>query len=336
MSLATRCTACGTVFRVVQDQLRVSSGWVRCGRCGEVFNAIESLVDAAPERPEGVPSQHGPRIMAELARVSGSDFTPSEEAIERPAPAEAAAVNGHALPRAASDASTVPESQQGDGPGSDAEATEPTQGPRPSSSTAATMVAKAPAEVTASQRLGPPPVAAGVADMATPAFVVQADRAARWRRPFVRVVLTTLILVSASGLAAQILTSHHDWLAARWPWMQPVSARFCALQGCRVGAPRLLEGLSVDSSTLTKAPADGIYTLTVTVRNRAGLSVLAPALDLVLSDATGQPTVRRVLTLSELGVEASAIGAHSNLVASARVRIGTAPVLGYTIELFYP
>ena len=43
MSLATRCTACGTVFRVVQDQLKVSEGWVRCGRCNEVFNALEGL-----------------------------------------------------------------------------------------------------------------------------------------------------------------------------------------------------------------------------------------------------------------------------------------------------
>ena len=33
MSLATRCTSCGTAFRVVQDQLKVSEGWVRCGRC---------------------------------------------------------------------------------------------------------------------------------------------------------------------------------------------------------------------------------------------------------------------------------------------------------------
>ena len=45
MSLATRCTSCGTVFRVVQDQLKVSEGWVRCGRCNEVFNAIEGLFD---------------------------------------------------------------------------------------------------------------------------------------------------------------------------------------------------------------------------------------------------------------------------------------------------
>lgn len=45
MSLAARCATCGTVFRVVQDQLRVSEGWVRCGRCNEVFNAAEVLFD---------------------------------------------------------------------------------------------------------------------------------------------------------------------------------------------------------------------------------------------------------------------------------------------------
>ena len=49
MSLATRCTACGTVFRVVQDQLKVSEGWVRCGRCNEVFNALEGLFDLERE-----------------------------------------------------------------------------------------------------------------------------------------------------------------------------------------------------------------------------------------------------------------------------------------------
>ena len=48
MSLATRCTSCNTVFRVVQDQLKVSEGWVRCGRCHEVFNALESLFDLEP------------------------------------------------------------------------------------------------------------------------------------------------------------------------------------------------------------------------------------------------------------------------------------------------
>ena len=45
MTLATRCSACGTVFRAAQDQLRASDGWVRCGRCDTVFNAAEALFD---------------------------------------------------------------------------------------------------------------------------------------------------------------------------------------------------------------------------------------------------------------------------------------------------
>ena len=332
MSLATRCTACGTVFRVVQDQLRVSSGWVRCGRCGEVFNAIESLVDSAPERPEGVPSQHGPRIMAELARVSGGDSSLSEDTAGRSASADLVEV--HAAPQAASDEASVP-AFPGDGPSPAEDTIERAQDRAPSMTVAATSVARAAAD--APEAVRPPDRETMVAaDTVTPAFVVRANRAARWRHPLVRMVLAMMTVVSATGLAAQILASHHDWLAARWPWLRPVSVQFCAVQGCRVSAPRLLEGLSVDSSTLARAPADGTYTLTVTVRNRAGLSVLVPALDLVLSDATGQPTVRRVLTLPELGVDASAIDANSDLVASARVRIGSAPVLGYTIELFYP
>lgn len=54
MSLATRCPSCGTVFRVVQDQLRVSEGWVRCGRCNGVFNAAEVLFDIDSGAPMGV------------------------------------------------------------------------------------------------------------------------------------------------------------------------------------------------------------------------------------------------------------------------------------------
>lgn len=45
MTLATRCNACTTVFRVVRDQLRVSDGWVRCGRCNAVFNATDDLFE---------------------------------------------------------------------------------------------------------------------------------------------------------------------------------------------------------------------------------------------------------------------------------------------------
>ena len=55
-SLATRCTACGTVFRIVEDQLRVSDGWVRCGRCTEVFDARALLFDIERDAPPSWPA----------------------------------------------------------------------------------------------------------------------------------------------------------------------------------------------------------------------------------------------------------------------------------------
>ena len=45
MSLITSCPACGTMFRVVPDQLKISEGWVRCGHCGDVFDASAHLAD---------------------------------------------------------------------------------------------------------------------------------------------------------------------------------------------------------------------------------------------------------------------------------------------------
>ena len=59
MSFATRCTACGTIFRVVQDQLRVSEGWVRCGRCAEVFDARVQLFDIDRDAPPPWPQPSG-------------------------------------------------------------------------------------------------------------------------------------------------------------------------------------------------------------------------------------------------------------------------------------
>ena len=56
MSLVTRCTACETLFRVEQDQLRASDGWVRCGRCDAVFDALESLDGLQPQEPKERPA----------------------------------------------------------------------------------------------------------------------------------------------------------------------------------------------------------------------------------------------------------------------------------------
>lgn len=55
MSYTTRCPACGTTFRVVPDQLKISDGWVRCGHCADVFDATLYLEQWTPA-PTPAPS----------------------------------------------------------------------------------------------------------------------------------------------------------------------------------------------------------------------------------------------------------------------------------------
>jgi predicted Zn finger-like uncharacterized protein len=93
MSLATRCPECGTTFKVVRDQLRISDGWVRCGRCSHVFDGTEHLHDTEALAPDGAPP-------ATVDDVSQGPATPSPEA------SEPSASGGDAEP--ASTASTAP------------------------------------------------------------------------------------------------------------------------------------------------------------------------------------------------------------------------------------
>lgn len=118
MTLATRCPTCGTVFRVVQDQLRVSQGWVRCGRCSEAFNALESMVEVptvlAPD----------PRTESSAEPFAPTDFGPTAvmewpEAPHAPTahPPPAAA----ASPASAAQAAPTPPVAMHRGPGSPAD-----------------------------------------------------------------------------------------------------------------------------------------------------------------------------------------------------------------------
>jgi predicted Zn finger-like uncharacterized protein len=41
--MLTRCSYCGTMFRISPEQLRMRNGQVRCGHCDAVFNALDLL-----------------------------------------------------------------------------------------------------------------------------------------------------------------------------------------------------------------------------------------------------------------------------------------------------
>lgn len=111
MTLATSCPSCGTVFKVIEDQLKVSEGWVRCGHCHSVFNALEGLFDlgARPRsgqtRPmtEGLASGSGvlqetPEMAPSVATGMSAAAASSVPEASLRAPRSAVATSGLAAP----------------------------------------------------------------------------------------------------------------------------------------------------------------------------------------------------------------------------------------------
>lgn len=305
MSLATRCPACGTVFRVVQDQLRVSEGWVRCGRCEDVFNALEGLFDLEHDAPPSWGS-------GESAPVP-----------MRPAGPPPAAPDEPVVVALADD--EPPDHQP-------------------------TLVMDSRPSARSDTRAGasdhdqfdiplPPPTMTEVTavDPAAVGFLHRAERSARWEQPGVRAALVASATVLTLLLAAQVARERRDDLAARWPQSLPLLAALCEATGCRIGAPRRIEQLTVDASGLVRldGPAN-IYRVSLTLRNHDGVGLALPQVELSLTDAQGEVSARRVLRPRELGARQQVIAAGGELALQALLDGGESRWVGYSIEVFYP
>jgi predicted Zn finger-like uncharacterized protein len=364
-SMAARCTACSTVFRVVPDQLRVSEGWVRCGRCAEVFNAAENLIDLdtgtahrlsadgvlglrTPSLPASPPGQRMPAAPRPQAPPSAQERTQPFLREE--------ADNARREPVLVHE-DTQPLEHEDDW--AELGASSPAAHAVTSADAAPLPLAQSalpPASLPAAQPLPPTPVPP--ADLPTepaplPSFVRSADRAARWRQPRVRAGMGAASLLLALLLGWQVLFTYRDVAAARWPLARAVLQPACALLGCSIEAARQIDGLSVESSGLLRVEKSDIYKLSVALRNRASIELALPALELSLTDPQGELIARRVLRTAELGAVGNTLAAGKELALQATLQAGgtlpsaspsssgaaagpAAGVAGYTIELFYP
>ena len=176
-----------------------------------------------------------------------------------------------------------------------------------------------------------PPIAA------TPSFLRPDERAMRWQQPRWRRALALGSLAAALLLALQVLVHFRDMAAAQGPpGLRVIVEGLCNIGGCRIETPRRLDSLVLDNSALAAAEGSGAYRLSLVLRNRAGVDVMMPALDLALTDAEGRLIARRVLRVAELGAPQPALPAGAALPLKALLDTGEVRVAGYTIEAFYP
>lgn len=354
MSLATRCTACGTVFRIVEDQLRVSDGWVRCGRCSEIFDARELLFDMEQDAPPPWPPAFAP-VQAPSALPPPSPSPAAEEpavaAVEpppaappvarRPVPPPAdRAPPSDPEPRIDPMPAHWPDDETRQEPRWIDEPTLPEPTPRPAPAPVpASSLPPAPAATVAppAAMSGPPaagPTPAAVSRTVVPEFMRRAERAARWNHPVARLALGTLSLLLAALLALQMTLHFRDALAALHPpWRDGLQA-LCEPFACEVKPWRRIDVLGIESSSLN--PVGSGYRLQLALRNKAGVDVAAPWVELSLTDANGVPFARRVLPPDQFAPALQALKADSDQTLTLNFGTQGQRISGYSVRILHP
>jgi predicted Zn finger-like uncharacterized protein len=375
MSFITRCPACGTAFKVVPDQLKISDGWVRCGQCTQVFDATldlqpwwpgtDSVSDergpgdpSGPEREDVVdgPVDEDGDWAHTLAQPLAEDWPAAVDAPDD-APAkytspEVEEVFLDAAPDGASDPATDfesplvseqrlsewPESTEHAGTATALEIPEPeAQTDTPEAALESTQSPEAGAA--AGSAAVPETLAfAGTETADKPSFVKQAERRAFWRRPGVRFAGATAALLLTLTLAGQVVWFERDMVAARVPALQAALKAGCDVVGCELQPPRAIDRVSIESSALLRQPG-GRYTFDMVLKNAAKFEVATPSLELTLTDASDRVLVRRVLLVADWPQNRVALSPGEDRTVRLELELQGAEasvMTGYRALLFYP
>lgn len=319
MSLATRCTACGTIFRIVEDQLRVSDGWVRCGRCAEIFDARELLFDIEQEAPPPWPAAFAPA-----------------PAMEPPPPPPPPPPSPPPPPPPPPEPVWMPPPEPE--PPTDVLPTGWPHDPvrhEPRWVEASTPDVDPPAPLPAAAEPAPMTAEPAVEPAVVPEFMRRAESTARWNRPLVRVALGFAAVLLAALLALQVTLHFRDALAALHPPLRGGLQGLCGAFGCEVKPWRRIDALSIESTSLNPVGSSG-YKLNLSLRNKTGVDVAPPWLELSLTDASGAPFARRVIGPEALTPQLVRVGGESEQALSFSFSTGNQRVSGYSVIAFYP
>ncbi|MDD2545077.1 MAG: DUF3426 domain-containing protein [Burkholderiaceae bacterium] len=309
MSQITRCPSCGTKFKVVADQLRVSEGWVRCGHCEDIFDASAHLLptDTPLLLPETWEEATEPPPRLPLSDGLGQDFSPEVLA-------------GYELPSPA-----LTDMPWADGPLSDA--------PPDPALTAAEALAETPAPPWSAPAV---PCGAEEGALQEPGFVRAARRRAWWHQPLVRCGLALSALGLLLVLGAQVVLQERGRLMALDARVRSAVEAVCGLLHCAQHPLRNIAQVAIDSSSFQKGSGER-YALSLALQNHAPLALATPAVELTLTDLQDQPVLRRVLHPQDMAAPAELpAGAVWSTTLSLQITHENARIVGYRLLAFYP
>lgn len=306
MSLNTRCPACETVFKVVPDQLKVSSGWVRCGRCAEVFDAATHML--APMGGSVIKTV-SPQLLepTRAPMPSASPVTAHEAAAFKSAPMTQPAPSTPLDPIATQTHSRY--------------------------INPATAISTQP-----DIDLDRVPELSFVRNAKNKAFWQQTA--------VVRVMLTAVLALGVLLAFQVVLDQRHQLAAKYPSMQTSLAALCaplgCEIEAVKQLDALKIESSTFQKTQ--ESPQGDTFALKVTLKNNATLPLAVPALELSLTDVNDKAVIRRVLSATDLGFQGQTLAALGEwngvtsvfVSANATQNTDRAAVTGYRVLAFYP
>ncbi|MGN6669084.1 MAG: DUF3426 domain-containing protein [Trinickia sp.] len=150
------------------------------------------------------------------------------------------------------------------------------------------------------------------------------------------IVALALIVV----LIAQLAWWRREAIMVYWPDSQPLFARACSEFGCKLTPPRDIDGLQVEASDLRQVDGPHRLELRVPLRNRYGIALAYPAIELTLFDDKNNVAIRRILQPQDYTPPGTAIAAglpaHTTQTMIVRLDSGNAIATNFRVQIFYP
>ncbi len=142
------------------------------------------------------------------------------------------------------------------------------------------------------------------------------------------------------ALIAQLAWWRREAVMVYWPGSQPLFARVCEKLGCQLSPPRDIDGLRIEVPDLRQVDGPHHLELRVPLRNRYGIALAYPAIELTLSDEKNNVVVRRILWPQDYAPPGTAIGAglpaHATQTMIVRLESGNAVATNFRVQIFYP
>lgn len=181
------------------------------------------------------------------------------------------------------------------------------------------------------------PLSSGeAADGDEPGFVKR-DRRRKQFGKAARIAMAAGIPLLLAALAAQVLGTFRNPLAAAVPALKPALVSACALAGCKVELPAQIDALSIEQGEL-QTLADKLFSFGTTLRNGSRNAQAWPHIELILNDAADKPVLRRVFAPREylVGVAGASVpAAAGNPAAPADAAKGFAPRSEQSVKLYF-